>query len=67
MNVKPFRLELSGGKIIDNAGALQEFVSELHDKLPAVNSIEFEKAKVRYNKFANFYNENVCDVWIIYK
>jgi len=67
MNVKPFRLELSGGQIIDNAGSLQEFVSQLYDKLPAVNTAEFEKAKVRYNKFANFYNENVCDVWTIYK
>jgi len=67
MNVKPFRLELSGGQIIDNAGSLQEFVSQLYDKLPAVNTTEFEKAKVRYNKFANFYNENVCDVWTIYK
>lgn len=67
MNVKPFRLELAGGQIIDNAGALQEFIISLSEKLPAVNTPEFETAKVRYNKFAKFYNENVCDVWTIYK
>ncbi len=67
MSVKPFRLELAGGKIIDTAGALQEFVAELNDKLPPVHTPEFDQAKIRYNKFAKFYNENVCDVWTIYK
>lgn len=67
MDVKPFRLELADGKIIETAGALQEFVASLCDKLPAVNTPEFDQAKIRYNKFAKFYNENVSAVWTIFK
>jgi hypothetical protein len=67
MYVKPFRLELKDGTIIDNAGALQEFVMKLSDQLPPMCDPKFATEKERYNKFAKFYNENVCDVWTIYK
>ena len=66
-DIQPFRLRLADGRLIENAGALQELIMEIHDKLPAVNSPEFASAKERYNKFAKFYNEKIMDVWNIYK
>lgn len=64
---KPFALTLSDGRKLTDAGSLQEFIIDLHDKLPAINDPEFQEKKKRYNKFANFYNEHVADVWTIYK
>ena len=65
-NIKPFKLELNDGRILDNAVDLQEFIGTLSDKI-VINAPDFEAAKTRYNKFAKFYNENIMDVWQLYK
>ena len=67
LNIKPFKLRLADDRLLENAGQLQEFVMDLHDKIPAINSPEYQAGKDRYNKFAKFYNQNVQDVWEIYK
>jgi len=65
-NIKPFRLELVDGTILDNAVSLQEFIGSLSERI-VINSPDLEAVKTRYNKFAKFYNENVMDVWEIIK
>ena len=64
---KQFTLQLNDGRLIETAGELQIFVGELHDKLPSINTPDNGEAKARYNKFAKYYNENVNDIWTIYK
>ena len=65
--ISPFKLRLSDGRLLETAGALQEWVDSLHDALPLESSPEWNAAKERYNKFAKFYNEKIMEVWQIYK